>query len=117
MRAFLIFGGCVKKAYNKLVRDKIPEIIQNNGEVPKFEILDSQEYLSELHKKLFEEANEFVEEDSQEELADLLEVIYAIAKHKNIDLVEVEKIRVEKSQKRGAFEKRIFLKSVDEKDV
>lgn len=106
----------MKKFYNKLVRDKIVEIIESKGENPEYETLNSERYLFELHKKLLEEANEFIEEDSPEELADLLEVVYAIAKLKNIDLKEVEKIRIEKSQKRGAFEKKLFLKSVDEKD-
>ena len=98
------------KVFNKLVRDKIPQIIESNGEVAEVEILDDERFLNELHKKLFEEAEEFVEEDSPEELADLMEVLYAIARLRNIDLNEVETIRKEKAQKRGAFEKRIFLK-------
>ena len=98
------------KVFNKLVRDKIPQIIESNGEVAEVEILDDERFLNELHKKLFEEAEEFVEEDSPEELADLMEVLYTIARLRNIDLNEVETIRKEKAQKRGAFEKRIFLK-------
>jgi len=98
------------KVFNKLVRDKIPQIIESNGEVAEVEILDDERFLNELHKKLFEEAEEFVEENSPEELADLMEVLYAIARLRNIDLNEVETIRKEKAQKRGAFEKRIFLK-------
>ena len=100
------------KTYNKLVRDRIPEIIQSNAEKPDIEILDDERFLQELHKKLFEEANEFVEDDSKEELADLMEVIYAIARLRGIDLNEVEKLRKEKAQKRGAFDKKIFLKNV-----
>ena len=102
----------MSKVYNKLVRDKIIEIIESNSEVPIYETLKDDRYLSELHKKLFEEANEFCEKDDPEELADLLEVIYAIAKFKNIDLNDVEKIREQKAKKRGAFEKRIYLKEV-----
>lgn len=105
--------GNMKKIFNKLVRDKIPEIIEANGESAEIEILDDQRFLQELHKKLFEEANEFVEEDSVEELADLMEVIYAIARLRGIDLEEVEKIRKEKAQKRGAFDKKIFLKETN----
>ena len=101
------------KTYNKLVRDRIPEIIQSNGEKPDIEILDDERFLQELHKKLFEEAKEFVEDDSKEELADLMEVIYAIARLRGIDLNEVEKIRKQKAQKRGAFDKKIFLKNVE----
>jgi predicted house-cleaning noncanonical NTP pyrophosphatase (MazG superfamily) len=103
----------MKKVFNKLVRDKIPEIIEANGESAEIEILDDQRFLQQLHEKLFEEANEFVEEDSVEDLADLMEVIYAIARLRGIDLEEVEKIRKEKAQKRGAFEKKIFLKETN----
>ena len=99
----------MKQIFNKLVRDKIPQKIQDNGEVAKTEILNDERFLQELHKKLFEEAGEFVEEDSVEELADLMEVIYAIARLRGIDWKEMEKVRQEKAQKRGAFEKRIFL--------
>ena len=104
----------MKKIYNKLVRDKILQVIKNDNQIPQSRILDESEYLDELHKKLFEEVNEFVEQDDKEELADVLEVLYAIAKHKNIDLDEVEKIRLAKVEKRGAFEKRIFLEQVEE---
>ncbi|MBE7073937.1 MAG: phosphoribosyl-ATP pyrophosphohydrolase [Clostridiales bacterium] len=99
----------MKQVFNKLVRDKIPEIIKSNGGSAKCEILDEKRYLEELHKKLFEEAKEFIEEDAIEELADLMEVIYAIARLRKINLTEVEKVRIEKAEKKGAFEKRIFL--------
>ncbi len=101
-------------SYGKLVRDRIVDIIIANGETPKYHTLNDKEYLKELHKKLLEEANEFVENDDPEELADLLEVIYAIAKHKNIDLTQVEQIRIKKSEKRGGFEDRIYLETVEE---
>ena len=101
-------------SYKKLVRDKIIDIIKGNGENPKYHTLTDEEYLEELHKKLFEEANEFVEEDSPEELADLLEVLYSIAKVKNIDLEEVEEIRLKKREKRGGFEDKIYLEIVEE---
>lgn len=101
-------------SYGKLVRDKIIDIITANGEKPIYHTLSDEEYLNELHKKLFEEANEFVENDNPEELADLLEVIYAIAKHKNINMQEVEKERVKKREKRGGFEEKIYLEGVEE---
>jgi predicted house-cleaning noncanonical NTP pyrophosphatase (MazG superfamily) len=101
-------------SYGKLVRDKIVDIIRKNGETPKYHTLNDEEYLKELHKKVFEEANEFVEEDSLEELADLLEVVYAIAKHKKINMEEVEKIRLKKREKRGGFEDKIYLETVEE---
>ena len=101
-------------SYGKLVRDKIVDIIRKNGETPKYHTLNDEEDLKELHKKVFEEAQEFVEEDSPEELADLLEVVYAIAKHKNINMQEVEQIRLNKRDKRGGFDKKIYLEGVEE---
>ena len=99
-------------SYGKLVRDRIIDIICSNGEKPVYHTLSDEEYLKELHKKLFEEANEFVEADDPEELADLLEVLYTIAKHKNINMEEVENIRINKREKRGGFEDKIYLETV-----
>ena len=99
-------------SYGKLVRDRIIDIIRTNGENPIYHTLSDEEYLKELHKKLFEEATEFIEEDNPEELADLLEVIYAIAKHKNINMEEVENFRINKREKRGGFEDKIYLETV-----
>lgn len=101
-------------SYGKLVRDRIIDIIRANGEKPIYHTLNDEEYLKELHKKLFEEANEFVEADDPEELADLLEVVYAISKHKNINMEEVEQIRLNKRDKRGGFENKIYLETVEE---
>lgn len=102
-------------SYGKLVRDKIIDIIKSNGETPIYHTLSDKECLEELHKKLFEEANEFVQADDIEELADLLEVVYAIAKHKNIDMQAVEQIRLNKREKRGGFEDKIYLDTVQNK--
>lgn len=101
--------------YNKLVRDKIIEIIEAKGDKPTYETLKDDRYLIELNKKLLEEANEFVSENDPEELADLLEVVYAIAKLKNINLNSVEEIRKQKALKRGAFNQKIYLKTVERK--
>lgn len=96
--------------YNKLVRDNIPHIIIANGDKPVTRILNDEEYLDELVKKLDEEHQEFLAEKSLEELADLQEVILAIA-----DTIasreQLETVRAEKVQKRGAFKKKIFLES------
>jgi len=96
--------------YTKLVRDKIPEIIQDNGEVPDFYIADKKEYGERLKDKLKEEVDEVLEWDNvQEELADVLEVVHSIAKFQNIKLEDIEKSRIEKKEKRGGFDKRIIL--------
>lgn len=101
--------------YNKLVRDKIPDIIKGNGEMPVIRVLDDTSYKSELEKKLYEEYKEVIESkgiDRIEELADMLEVIKALASLENKTLDDVIKTADEKNQKRGAFDKKIFLEKV-----
>ena len=101
--------------YNKLVRDKIPEEIdRESGRKCKYRILDDEEYLKELNKKVLEEANEFIEKDSIEELGDLMEVLNAIMKQKGYSIEEVKKIMKVKEQKKGAFNNKIYLEYVDE---
>ena len=99
------------KIYNKLVRDNIPEIMIKNGAKPVTKILSDDEYLKEQKKKLQEELTEYLLDGNIEELADLEEVLLAILKLKNISLEEFNKIRIEKVNKRGAFDKKIFLES------
>lgn len=72
------------------------------------------EYLSELDKKLNEECVEYQVDKSLEELADMLEVMYAIAEARGFSIAELEHVRVEKADKRGGFKDRIFLEKVDE---
>lgn len=100
--------------YNKLVRDKIPEIIKANGDTPITRILNDEEYLLELIKKISEEQKELASADTtilqMEELADLQELILAIAEHIG-STQELEIIRKQKASKRGTFEQKIFLES------
>jgi len=107
------------KIYNKLVRDKIPEIISSNTGVATTRILDNTEYLQELNKKLLEELQEYLADNNIEELADIVEVIYAILDYKKTSIEEFEQIRKSKANKRGAFSKKIFLEKVIEyeKDI
>ncbi len=100
------------KVYNKLVRDKIPEIILKDNELPSTRILNDEEYIQELNKKLQEEVNEYLEAENIEEMVDILEVIRAILKHKGVTYEEIEEKRVKKANKRGAFEDKIFLEKV-----
>jgi predicted house-cleaning noncanonical NTP pyrophosphatase (MazG superfamily) len=95
--------------YNKLVRDKIPSIIESKGEKPITKILDAEEYIRELNRKLQEELLEFLQDNTAEELADMLEVIYAIANTHHISIEELERIREQKKEDKGGFEKKIFL--------
>ena len=101
--------------YNKLVRDRIPEIIEASGKTCKTEILPDDEYLKMIDAKLDEELAEYHREQNIEELADLVEVIYAATKARGYTLGELEQARAEKASKRGAFEKKILLKEVVEK--
>ena len=100
--------------YNKLVRDRIPEIIQSSGKKCSTEILSDEEYLKFVDAKLDEELAEYHKDQNIEELADLLEVIHAAALARGYTLDELEQVRSEKATKRGGFEKRILLKEVYE---
>lgn len=100
--------------HNKLVRDKIPEIIEKSGKKASCYTLNEDEYIKELDKKLNEECAEYQADKSIEELADMLEVIYAITKARGYTVAELEKVRAEKAEKRGGFKNRIYLEKVDE---
>lgn len=104
--------------YNKLVRDRIPEIIENNGKKFTTKILDDAQYELELKKKLKEEMEEYQnasnDNEALEELADLLELMHALAKVHGASMEEVEKIRQDKASKRGGFEEKIFLIEVED---
>ena len=98
--------------YNKLVRDKIPDIIEQDGKIAVIEVLSDDEYINMIDAKLDEELAEYHSDQTIEELADLIEVIYAAAMSRGYSLEELEKARLEKNKKRGSFDKRIFLKEV-----
>ncbi|MBQ9266766.1 MAG: nucleoside triphosphate pyrophosphohydrolase [Clostridia bacterium] len=105
----------MERIYNKLVRDNIPNIIEEKGEIPVTRILDDDTYKIELEKKLNEEYQEVLAatgEDRVEELADMLEIIRALAKLEGKTLQDVIEIADKKNEKRGAFEKKIFLEKV-----
>ena len=100
------------KVYNKLVRDRIPEIIEASGKTCIWETLSDEQYIEFLNKKLQEEVIEYLESGTVEELADIGEVMHAILDYKGIPLTEFQRIRNEKLQDRGGFKKRILLKEV-----
>ena len=102
--------------YNKLVRDRIPEIIEASGKRCVCATLSDEEYLAKLDEKLNEELGEYQESKSMEELADLLEVIRAVATARGSSIEEVEAIRRDKVAKRGGFVKRILLGEVITKE-
>jgi predicted house-cleaning noncanonical NTP pyrophosphatase (MazG superfamily) len=95
--------------YNKLVRDNIPEYIRERGGTPVSHIADDKEYWEKLKEKLLEETEEFKKDENEEEFADLLEVVDAIAEYKKFNKDEIIAIRAKKIEERGAFKKRIIL--------
>lgn len=97
--------------HNKLVRDRIPEIIELDGNSCEYHIADDGEFERLLHAKLLEEANEFIQKPSAEELADILEVVDALRKHHKIDITELKHQKIMKKTNRGGFEKKIILDS------
>lgn len=95
--------------YNKLVRDKIPEIIRNSKKECNFRILNQEEYKSELIKKLYEEIEEYKLNPCIEELADIKEVFDALLKIHYISLDEILTQQFNKRRRNGSFDKGIFL--------
>ena len=87
--------------YNKLVRDKIPEHIRSKGGQPIISVASGEEYWEKLKEKLLEEVREFDKDENVEEIADILEVLEAIANHKGFDKAEIEMVKSKKLQKRA----------------
>lgn len=109
----------MEKIYNKLVRDNIPDIIKNNGEIPITKTLEEADYKKKLETKLNEEYHEVLESDGKnriEELGDMLEVIKALAELEGSNLNEVIEVSKQKRLKRGGFSKKIFLIKTKESD-
>ena len=95
--------------HGKLVRDKIPQIIRSKGQEPVIYIADAEEYCIRLRDKLREEVEEYLASDNdREELADILEVLYALARQAGTDQQQLEKLRAAKAEKRGGFADRII---------
>lgn len=101
------------KIHNKLVRDKIPQIIQLSNKKPVCHILSDSEYITELEKKLNEEVAEYQQDKNLEEMADVLEVLYAICEARGYSIKQLEEKRKEKADERGGFKDKIYLEYVE----
>ena len=102
--------------HNKLVRDKIPQIIRAQGDEPHTRILDDGEYRQALLTKLREETEEFAESRSIEEMADILEVLAALIRLEGFSPEMLKAVRQAKREKNGTFRRRIYLSTVDRKE-
>lgn len=100
--------------YNKLIRDRIPEVIKKKGKACEVRTLNPEEYLFYLNKKLQEELDEYIQSGDITELMDLTEVIYSIVTLKGLTQSEFETLRLEKRAARGGFDKKLLLVSVSE---
>lgn len=106
------------ETYNKLIRDRIPEIIEKDGKKAKTRILNDEEYHEELLKKIVEEAKEVLNakrerKELTKELSDILEILDCLIKVFNLDREEIEKVRQERKESRGGFDKKLFLEYVE----
>jgi len=102
-----------KKTYNKLVRDKIPEIIKADGGIARTRVLNNEDYLEELINKLRLECDELEANRDVDDLADIQELVMAIAESLNIAPGKLAEVMAKKAVSRGAFKKRIYLESVE----
>jgi len=103
-----------KVEYNKLVRDKIPEITKESGNEPIYHVATDDEYRQKLLEKVIEELEEFKEDSSYKEMSDLMEIIYSIQKEFNLDKDKIEETRKKRANERGSFEKKLILEYVIE---
>lgn len=104
----------MKKTYYKLIRDRIPEIIEAQGQTCVVKKLSDEDYLTMVDAKLDEELAEYHKDQNLEELADLLEVVYAAAAARGFTAEQLERLRAEKAEKRGAFREKLILLEVSD---
>lgn len=102
------------EVYDKLVRDRIPALIREDGEIPRTDQVEGEAYRRRLQEKLAEEVGEFRAKPSAEEAADIREVLSAILEAEGIDPDRVSDIRTRKAETRGRFEEGVVLKAVEE---
>lgn len=99
--------------FDKLVRDKIPEVIEEKGEEPTIHLADDDEYSERLAEKLDEEVTEYLESREISELVDVLEVVHAIRKDRGVTVEELRDKRTQKAKQRGRFCEGIVLERVE----
>ena len=100
------------REYNRLVRDNVPEIIEDYGDIADTRELSEAEYVLQLDKKLNQEVGEYQESKSIEDIADILEVLYAICEIRGYTREQLEAVRLKKLSEHGGFKDRVFLHGV-----
>jgi len=95
--------------HGKLVRDKIPEIIERNGDVPQKHIASEPEYKQALQAKLIEKVDEYLKSEEPEELADILEVIHSLTALHKVNREQLQLLQKEKRDERGGFSEGVIL--------
>lgn len=112
----LFRGDFMKTTYNKLVRDKIPQLIEESGRKQTSRKLNDEEYFKALIDKVIEEIKEYRETDNEEELADVFEVLDNIVKFKDYEPMHIDYLKIKRKEARGTFDERIFLEEVEDKE-
>ncbi|MBF7096526.1 nucleoside triphosphate pyrophosphohydrolase [Alkalibacter mobilis] len=106
----------MKIKYDKLIRDKVPELIEKSGRKHTVKVLDEKEYHDALIDKIIEEINEFRATDNEEELADIYEALDCLVELKDYEPMHIDYLRLKKREARGSFKKRFLLVDVDENE-
>ena len=101
-----------EKSYDKLIRDRIPELIESSGKECTVRELEGDEYSQKLKKKLLEEVKEYLESGNFEEIVDIFEVLRYLVEAHDRSIEELEQLRQQKKEKRGGFEKGLLLQEV-----
>ena len=104
----------MSREYDKLVRDDIPAVVEEDGETPVTHVVDGEEYEERLFEKLAEETTELREEPGADELADVLEVLDALRAQFGIDEAKLERVREEKAAARGRFDEGVVLERIED---
>lgn len=104
----------MKRTYNKLVRDKMPELIRESGRTFTSRLLENEEYFQALIDKVIEEMDDYRQSGNEEELADVYEALDCLMRYKNYEPLHMDYLKLMRREARGSFEKRILLEDVED---
>ncbi len=106
----------MKRSYNKLVRDKIPELIEESGRIYHAKVLSDNEYFEALLDKIVEEIEEFRVSTNEEELADVFEALDCLVQFKDYEPLHIDYLKLIRREARGSFREKVLLIDVDDKE-